>query len=435
MNLLRLMLTFMILLGSAGVVYLSGVSINLRKQNEQLATQAEQQLKQAIEEGEILRVGDQQARNEVLAGWVDAPISEQLKKGRPGLRQMQTALNDALVGRGRVWDECRRSSANEKGEATVTVAQPTPPGIEAKMLMRVFQKADLSNADTPAGGAYLGEFLVTAVDAQKVSLKPASSMPQRKLDQLANGPGEWVLYEIMPSDRHSAFTGAELGKLIPTSVRPEYARDGQPANEKDPPEALRRVWVRNADGNGAYKLDVPEGEAPDAVPATPANNAKFTESPGSGNYDLKEGKLEDGKFVEGKFYDRPLRDYSVILHELQRHIWVIQDRLATAQSRFDALSKSAEELKKDDGPLAKADKEIAKLEATLKLTKEEVEFTKKKLEAALKYMAENSDKIEQLLAQNKKLADRLTAYQLNEARKIDDASQATRTPEPAGAGQ
>jgi hypothetical protein len=284
-------------------------------------------------------------------------------------------------------------------------------------LLYVFEKNELTNPDTPAGGLFLGEFKVAGVNNQSIALTPAQRPSPRELAKIVNSKNEWALYEIMPADRHAAFAGmdaAELAKLIPSSTRKEYADDGQPAPEGTPPELLRYVWVPNTQGTGKFDL------VGDAAEKGDGKDAQFKPNPsGTGNYDRVEGKYVDGQVVPGKFYDRRLRDYSVALRELHRQLWKMQDDVLALSVQVETLVASVNGLSGPGGQVEDRDKEIAALQERLTQVSNDRDVVKKHAEAVDARIGELQQSIDRLLAENKKLADEYTAAQLEAARRID----------------
>jgi prefoldin subunit 5 len=339
---------------------------------------------------------------------------------KPGVRQMEVALHDVLVDRGPTWDQCRRGQVDaDSGDVKVTIEAPTPHGVKDGAMLFVFEKAELTNPDTPAGGQYLGEFKVTGVDATSVALSPAQRPGKRQLEQIAKSQPDWVMYEVMPSDRHSAFAGldeAELSKLIPSLSRADYVKDENPADENTPAEFLSQVWVRNEEDKGQYDLTGTE-------PGEDKEGARFTpNASGTGQYDLLDGKYVDGKFVAGKFYERPLRDYAVAMRELHRELWEMDDSVQAISTQVEAMRQAVNGLSGEGGQVAAREKEIATLTEQLARVNKERDEIKKHSEAVASRVAELEQSISRMLAENKQLAEEWTASQLNAARGVNALS-------------
>jgi hypothetical protein len=209
-----------------------------------------------------------------------ADLSEQLERvtrgdpnnpEAPSLVGSRQELGRAIIDRGRVWRQTTPTIAGN--EVTVSTTPPVPidpndpnaaPPPAAAGEKNHLQPKDVVHAfkegQVPIGEAgetaivpvfYLGEMQVTAATDTTATLAPTLPLtPQQS--QAAQAPGTWALYEIMPVDSHQAFAGLkpeEIQALFPDQAMPpevramvidSYVRDGQRAQETDPPE---NVWV------------------------------------------------------------------------------------------------------------------------------------------------------------------------------------------------
>ncbi len=84
--------------------------------------------------------------------------------------------------------------------------------------------------------AYIGKFLVQKVDAQSVSVVPASQLTPGQRQQIAN-PNPWVIYEKLPTDSHDVFAGVEQEKLASLIPAQRLAAGGL----RIPPAAYNRM--------------------------------------------------------------------------------------------------------------------------------------------------------------------------------------------------
>jgi hypothetical protein len=422
MAIARLSLVSLLMIASLGFTYFAANTLRARGMWEKHVVNLEKQVVIQDAANDLLLGGDAKAKDSPIPLTEGRSFGEIYadKPGVPklGVRQLHVLLHDLLVGRGRVWDQARRGKVDPaSGDVSVTIEAPTPHMIKDGSLLYVFEKNELTNPDTPAGGLFLGEFKVAGVNNQSIALTPAQRPSPRELAKIVNSKNEWALYEIMPADRHAAFAGmdaAELAKLIPSSTRKEYADDGQPAPEGTPPELLRYVWVPNTQGTGKFDL------VGDAAEKGDGKDAQFKPNPsGTGNYDRVEGKYVDGQVVPGKFYDRRLRDYSVALRELHRQLWKMQDDVLALSVQVETLVASVNGLSGPGGQVEDRDKEIAALQERLTQVSNDRDVVKKHAEAVDARIGELQQSIDRLLAENKKLADEYTATQLEAARRID----------------
>ncbi len=145
-----------------------------------------------------------------------------------GLLKMQSAVYKALIGRGRVWYNCKPQMADPKiGAVRVTTDFPDRHGITDKTILAVFDENPFN-----AGGRYIGQFVVKQVDEKnkQVGMIPSRAFTPQSLKRLAGSRGPWTLCEIMPTDDHDVFaemTPEDLEKVIPKDSLEEYVTDGK----------------------------------------------------------------------------------------------------------------------------------------------------------------------------------------------------------------
>jgi hypothetical protein len=176
--------------------------------------------------------------------------SQLVQKGIEQLQDENAQLNRevtvAMANRGRVWHNATRVRvSSDTGAITAKIEDPTPLGIDKKMVLFVFDDED-------KGGKYLGEFVVTNVNNNQVELTPSMPLVQSDLNLISNSRGPWVFYEIMPVDSHVLFAqiqdAGQLKALLPESankeqpqeIRDEYANDGKPIDPKEPDKVAVR---------------------------------------------------------------------------------------------------------------------------------------------------------------------------------------------------
>jgi hypothetical protein len=427
-NIFRSVFVALILLGAGGYIYFAAQILKIRGEWSKVVTTFEKNLATQQDTNSLLADGDLKAMLQSLRPDDQLPMTEQLKHGEAGIRQLQLALQHELVDRGRVWEKCTRQQiAPDASEVRVRVAAPVPTGIKDKMLLFVFEAAELTDANAGTGGAYLGEFKVTGVDETgNVTLAPAQKLTERKLAQLQKSQPAWLLFEQMPNDRHSSFATldkAKLEKLIPENSQNEYLQDGREAEDSAPADRLSHVWVPNKEGTGAYNLLAPkadEFEAGAAVAANAKNQPRFEASPNkSGNYDLVEGILIDGEVKLGKFYARELRDYDAVFRHQYQNIWHIDDVNRTLGTQVARFKSSVDGIKGNNGAMTLVDKQIAELEVEKKKVEAERDLVVKLAADKAAEIESLHQKFDELLSETKKLAARFTAAQLEAAARID----------------
>ena len=167
-------------------------------------------------------------------------LLESDQEGNKGIRRLSADLQRLLINRGRIWQKCEPGKVAASGQVAVNVEQAGGPGkISDKMVVYVFEEGDDQQPRE-----YLGEFKITELAENKVTLAPTLTLTGREIKQLSGSKGPWTLYELMPADRHLAFADLsedERRALFPKDVVPkeivdEYVRDGQPAKADDPPQ-------------------------------------------------------------------------------------------------------------------------------------------------------------------------------------------------------
>jgi hypothetical protein len=127
------------------------------------------------------QLDDVTARNEALEfGTADATLVNQLRnlevrmkedaESVPSLAQLDHELLLATRHRGRVWWNVTPTNVNpQTGAVQVGIARPQPAGVQKDTVVVLFEAGDPQTAGqegAPRGKQYLGEFRVTAADAQ-----------------------------------------------------------------------------------------------------------------------------------------------------------------------------------------------------------------------------------------------------------------------------
>jgi hypothetical protein len=152
-----------------------------------------------------------------------------------GVLQLRIDLGRVLANRGRVWTKWEKQKAGpdpqKAGILDVTIAtdESVPSAFTKNMLVYAFEEGD----DQPPG-KYLGEFRVVEISERQIVLASTTPLvksdnPELKVKLLADNVlesrGPWVLYELMPTDEHEAFTNLteDDKKWVPD----DFSKDGQ----------------------------------------------------------------------------------------------------------------------------------------------------------------------------------------------------------------
>lgn len=294
--------------------------------------------------------------------------------GKPGVRQLEAALESLKRGRGRFWYAIRNKASIDPMTGTLKVeiydANVENPSdrkplnehqIKDKSFVYLFQLRH-DGAKAPED-RYLGEFVVNglppdATDAL-VPLKPSVPLDQAGWDALTNGVDQWIVYEHMPLDDHDVFndlTEDEIRGRVPTSVAEEYVND-----KKAPTDAV------------------------------------------TSNAQLQQFVVED-KDSGQKVFLRPLRDYQQIFRNLSSQMSELSDRLTVLRKEHEfALSAKT----KAEQLIVQLDSRKKKLDEEKLLLDQELALIRTKRESLDGVLAEAQKSLATRLSENKRLADQL----------------------------
>lgn len=275
-----------------------------------------------------------------------------------GLRQALKELHDVTVGRGHVWSGVVPGEIDPSGAVSVTIENPQPHQIVENQVLYAFDER------APAeGGTYLGEFKVTQVAEKQVALTPGYQFSEVQIARLKQAAGAWRLYDVMPPDSHSVLSGLseeELKGLMPGADVAPYLRDGKPGAANDPPQQV-------VDGN----------------------------------------------------YVRPLHDYAVLFRDYQRLRSRYVDLIAAAARDKQYIENALADTQRDQ---QFRQREIEDLKALLARSTAERDAVVAFRESLDKALADTKSLISRLAAENKKLAARYAAWQIETARRADEAA-------------
>jgi uncharacterized membrane-anchored protein YhcB (DUF1043 family) len=302
------------------------------------------------------------------------------------LADTQLSLKKLVNDRGRVWRNCGPDQADaQSGKVPVTIDQAEPHGIDNKLVLYVFEEADVDK-----GGQYVGEFTVDAVADKQVTLKPSRDLTPRefqRLGQSTQGKKPWVLYEKMPFDNHDALADlseAEKKAVLPAETLNQYVKDGQQATWEQIDEW--KVQGTLVDDKGKPMVD------------------------------------EDGKKKAGKgTYVRQLRDYKTLFD------WYGGDRTRLA----DLLASTERDTKLMEDAVADAQrdvefqkKEIGVLKEELTAHQAELAAIRAHFQAVRQKVAKIAADLNQLMQSNRTKAAELARLQSQATRLIDERAGA-----------
>ena len=293
--------------------------------------------------------------------------ADELEDKTFGIQRSQAELQRMLINRGRVWEKCEPQKVDAKtGQVSVNI-DPATPNLTGKMVVYVFE-----DPEGAKGGRYVGEFKVTDVGDHSVQLAPTESLLDSELKRVASSKGPWLIYELMPVDRHDVFadlSDEEKKGLLPEVSVVEYLKDGQTAQAGDPKECV----------------------------------------------------------VDGK-YQRRLRDYKEIFKTCRAERTLYVDMVAALQRDAQYLTEAYDDARKQ---VQFAEQEVAVLrsdKATALKEEKAVVQHRANLQAMLARLQEI---VAQRIKDNLALAASIAKIQLDAAQRIDER---TRTMAQAGAG-
>ena len=347
-------------------------------------------LKESLEE----RLEDVESTRQVLQYGDDS--------GSPGLKAMSLALSKVGTEAGRRWRSLTfiQQSTTPQGDLQILLRKQDAAGadpnaaadagggggelIPANLVVYGFAEGQFQDVSTPM--MYLGEFNVTSVVGNSVTLTP--TFPLEKVQQNAIVGGRstlWSLYEMLPLDGHSPFIAEGstpdndnfLGRvdeelirtLLPAvtnstnaqlvdernSTIASYLRDGQ----RGTPEEPEAKWIR-VTLDKKYTIDV---DSPDKRGALEGgffdNNGRSVDSrlqrSDGGSIEFAAGEelivTEDAATqmknegviasVDGDaYYVRPLNDYRFVLRRIRLEITELETRIAELEYEEKVLQSA-----------------------------------------------------------------------------------------------
>jgi len=323
-----------------------------------------------------------------------------------GLREARLELYKVLIGRGRVWQNCRPMNVQKDTHPTtkaervqILVQSENPDSVESESVLYAFEEK--SPAD---GGQYLGQFTVAGVSGNQVQLQPSRKLSDEEFARVqasqqaaAQDPdATWRLYELMPTDSHDVFAALsedDLKTLFPESCVAEYIHDGKMMLKSD------------------------------------AEQAGFNGAPLSGNVimvDEAQQPVFDDQGIETLVEDgngmfvRRLRDYEILFDEFHRLRAEAEARMKVAERDKQFMDDS-----KADARLQQAarQKEIQDLQQDLTgILKERdaVQGHEKSLDTAIASM---KNAIAQLTARSEAMIAQVAQIQRNAAQIINNRTR------------
>ena len=408
---------------------------------------------------------------------------EELHQTEDSIRSLRGRLGAKLVDRGRVWRGCEPlgqvETANDDDPSRLTYRLRTPrpvvrenqedeaphpaeptesPGIAPGTVVYVFSERDLEEA-IRVPDLYLGEFSVTELDADIVTIAAMLPPDEQQIEALDDRDTTWVLYDVVPLDSHHAFAVMDeeerrmvgmdreaLTEFFPNHYGwPEeryeqflerFTRFNREATDQDPPE---NVWML-VEFVRAHEIQVDS----DLEQSLLDEGGRFYDSSGRA-LELHVRRGEDGtvRLLEGDtavfdretadtligdgicrqirlLYRRSLSDYGFAFRDIHYRNLDLEVEITRATRDRDtmvALRDKAEE------QLAFHQREQANLEADLAGFQEELELLHAHHEELEERWLQTRARLSELFRANVYLANEVTRLQIEMARQIDQRTQ------------
>jgi hypothetical protein len=348
------------------------------------------------------------------------------EQSQMSLGKLQVALDSAMFGRGRVWSDGIPRYDQASNTVSVQIGQPQPHQIEVNKVLHAFQ-----GLDDPSTGQYIGEFKVTAVDGNGVTLAPSYRPTAQRQQLITNARGPWSLYELMPADMNELFAGLtddQIDELLPPPPQQQqgesnddfqarqeaharmvrqYKQDNKPIDPNDPPPDDRiSVIVKFVKD----QKDLTEAAKADLRAIDFGEN--LVKSGNVMKVDLPTAKelvrLELVQEVERRF-QRKLHDYSFVMHEFHRRLPIVEDQIVNLEKDIEFMKTANDEATKH---LADAETQKAALQQELALVSKEREVVVQFHGTLSERLNKVNTEIARLREENQRLATQLAQRQL-----------------------
>jgi hypothetical protein len=267
--------------------------------------------------------------------------------------------------------------------------EPPPPpvsaghGILEKDILYAFKEVD-TGAGFKAPQFYLGEFYVTAVTPDSITVAPLFTLAPEQAQEVAAGNATWMLFETCPIDTYEIFAGLsaqDIGQYIQqaeTGLAPEeyaalintFVQDGQPAPDNTPPENL---WSE-VKFKKTHKEDVDAPGAPAGMPPDPNEYPDVAPFDSGGLAITRRLRRQEGDIVEfepGDLAVMPMEkaDELVAAGVVDKVRNIYRRKLIEFSSRLRAIHRRKLELAQ---LTASINREIATLDAATKKAEEQI---------------------------------------------------------------
>lgn len=378
------------------------------------------------------------------------------------LRGAQGEVFRILINRGRVWRQCTLANINVQASTIKLNTQQPPPAepgpnrLEVKAVLYLFKEVNVQSVFSGeprwAPAVYVGEFQVTEVADQEVTLSPTLPLDQQQASHLApGGDARWTLYEKMPTDTPEAFVSLneqQLRAVLPNlfQIEPQryeqliqsYLRDGKDPLESDP--AARR-WME-------VEFLAEHTEVVDSTTTQVDRDSRYFDDQGRAlppglraGGPIKFVKQQKAVFPQARaeelinagtckkvrdVYHRELKDYAANFHEIAVRMSYLADRIGEVTRQTAVL---VEAQKKAQAQIDYRTQEKAKLEQDLEKFLAEGATVKEYATQLVTAVNATRARANELFRSNLALAAQLAAMQKQMADDINQrAAQGTSIP-------
>ncbi|MEX0938512.1 MAG: hypothetical protein WDZ59_11685 [Pirellulales bacterium] len=350
-------LAYLVFLAAFGFAVLAAATLKIHAKYRTQISSLEQEIAAVETDVKALRHGTD-----------DASLIASLDLEQGGTLDLRNEIEQITITRGRRWSDVEPGQAQDDGTIQVTIEQDAPLNLEPGITLFVFEQGPVTE-----GRRYLGELTVEGVEGGTVTLRPTVRLSDAERQRLADSTTAWSLYETMPPDRHDLFaslTDEELAAMLPEESLSQYVRHGDPATPDDPPERVKEV--------------TPEGQdAPQQI------------------------------------YDRRLRDYEYLFHELLRQRSVNEDAIAQAERDLAHLEAARA---RADAEVQYRQQEKTKLADDLARFQYELAILKRHLDAVSAQYNRLTERLRTVMAENHRLVAELTNVQFALAERLDNGN-------------
>lgn len=450
MSTLGKVLLVLVFLASLGFLY---VCARAMKTQDVFRTHYNEHVKALAERDKRIRELDGRAKDE-------SPLDANV---RDGYSQLSHRLEMLVAAQGRAWRDCPLGGRNNN---VITIQVGDPNGISTKNVLYLFEQHPqpatyedgIHSNNRPL--AFIGEFAVTQVAGNQLSLQPTRRLTTSQTQALANSQGPFACYEQLPVDQHGVWSDLKKylaernrgetfprvfdGALVDAATVKEFQRDGEPAAEGDLDERVlvevkfltdfdklsqaQQTELRAMNFN-IVNLRTPAGDvAKDAEgKVVPVDVTKLIQKdaiayfmrglPGGGDGPAK--KLVDTMKIaqeQRRIYVRQLRDYGLLFREVLVELPVLENRIQELAANIATKKDEKAKLDADNAIQLALQKEWKTENDTLN---KERAAAKQVQDELTSQAAEVKQKIAKLAAENKRLSLMLKQVQLEEAERIN----------------